>query len=860
MRLLWPSWVAAFLMAFSIWLVPNDQSAASNNFANMLIVIPFLACPAMLVTMTLSSFGREISSNTFSNLLAQPIPRARIWWTKTLLLAAAVGIVWAVWWFCLLQNHNFRRVPAEGIRSVFVITVLFVFAAYSGGLWTVLLFRQVAAAFWFTLLLPAAMVMMTNYLLQNQTDWINKALMVVFGVYSLAGFLFARWLFLRAQDVHWTGGALALPGWRRKTAAVTKRGAKRRHPWRSLFAKEIQLHQSQLMIAGILALLHGCVLLARKFGGDLRGHLILEILLDGFWILWFVMPLLVGCDAVAEERKLGTLEAQLCLPVRRRTQFIIKFITTLLLSVLLGVVVPVLFEGGRILPAALATHTGTPIGNILFGDFALYLNWTLPFLLLAGIAVLTATISFYASTLARSTVQAIAPAMLGIIITWVSLVAVEGIHAVFPLWRGWLGHVIGVPVMTLVVFGLMYWNFKRVLVGWSVWRRNIFVLIVSLAFVTTAAATLYNRAWELLTPVEPAHGPALPVAQTATLKSDGATVIVQLADGRVWKNHFRIFPTLLASQVSDGGYMQGTNWASVDKCHSDFAGIQRDGSLWVRSATAPQWTRVGNENDWKSVVGSQGAQIFLLKMNNTLWCLGTNGFSSTKRAWPGLAAFAPQRLGMDSDWAEIFSSANRRAVFRKTDGRVWIMPPISMEEETMELQPGLKVQRAPYFDVYKATTELFGPFGIFSVGIRDDGTFRAATEVGFVTGRRDGRVRSPTTKSADIPLSLETNWLAVAGNLDHVVTLRSDGTLWKWTFPQYPKTDPNTAAAVQFSKHSDWVDIALGMDGLVGLAADGSLWFSQFEPGRSQRNQTPSLLRASRRPQFVGNIFVPASP
>ncbi len=859
MRLLWPSWAAAFLMAFSVWLIPKDQSAASN-FERMLVVIPFLVCPAMLVAMTLSSFGREITSNTFSNLLAQPVPRARIWWTKTLLLAAAVGIVWAVWWFSLLQNFNFQRTPQEGIRNVFVITLLFVVAAYSGGLWTVLLFRQVAAAFWFTLLLPAAMVMMINYLLQNQTDWINKALIVAFGVYSLAGFLFARWLFFRAQDVHWTGGALALPGWRRKRSAVTKRETNRRRPWRALFIKEIQLHQSQLFIAGIMALLHGCVLLTRKFSGDLRGHPILEILLEGFWVLWFVMPLLVGCDAVAEERKLGTLEAQLCLPVRRRTQFTIKFITTLLLSVLLGVVMPVLFEGGRILPDALATHTGMPMGHILFGDFALYLNWTIPFLLLAGIAVLTATISFYASTLARSTVQALAPAVLGIIITWFSLLAGESIHAVFPFWRVWLGHIIGVPVMAPVLFGLMFWNFKRVLVGWSVWRRNLFVLMASLAFVGTAAATLYNRAWEFFTPIEQAHGPALPPAQTATLKSDGTTLIVQLADGRVWKSHFIFFPMLFAPHASGGGYMPGTNWLSVDKCHSDFAGIQRDGSLWVLSPAGPQWTRVGNENDWKSVVGSHGPQMFLLKTNGTLWSLGTNAFSWTKQAWPGLAAFAPQRLGTDSDWAEIFSSANRRAFFRKTDGRVWITPAISLEEEKMELRPGLTVQRAPYFDAYKTTTELLGPIGFFSVGIRDDETFRLAARTGWLPRPGDRGPRKTGMTGADIPLDSETNWLAVAGNLDHVVTLRSDGTLWKWTFPQYPKTDLNTVAAVQLNKHSDWVAIAPGMDGLISLAADGSLWFTQFERGRSHRNQTPSLLRASRRPQFVGNIFAPTSP
>ena len=80
-----------------------------------------------------------------------------------------------------------------------------------------------------------------------------------------------------------------------------------------LFWKELQLHQSQLVIAGVLALLHLGVIATRKFG-HFRKIRCPDSLLETFWVLWLVMPLLVGCAAVAEERKMGTLEGQLCLP------------------------------------------------------------------------------------------------------------------------------------------------------------------------------------------------------------------------------------------------------------------------------------------------------------------------------------------------------------------------------------------------------------------------------------------------------------------------------------------------------------------------------------------------------------------
>ena len=110
-------------------------------------------------------------------------------------------------------------------------------------------------------------------------------------------------------------------------------------------------HQlKQDVMAGLLGLMHLGVLVTRKLGGSFKDYPALEVVLENFWVLWLAMPLLVGSTAVAEERKLGTLEGQLCLPSRRRVQFGIKFISALMLSLLLGAALPLLFEGARILP------------------------------------------------------------------------------------------------------------------------------------------------------------------------------------------------------------------------------------------------------------------------------------------------------------------------------------------------------------------------------------------------------------------------------------------------------------------------------------------------------------------------------
>src|SRR5688572_20427710 len=103
-RLLLPSWVVALVLALSACLVADHQSSASQFRVYVLVFLPFALAPAMGVMLALASFGRELSAGTFSSLLAQPVSRARVWWTKTLLLAVVIFSVWAAWWVSVSNN------------------------------------------------------------------------------------------------------------------------------------------------------------------------------------------------------------------------------------------------------------------------------------------------------------------------------------------------------------------------------------------------------------------------------------------------------------------------------------------------------------------------------------------------------------------------------------------------------------------------------------------------------------------------------------------------------------------------------------------------------------------------------------
>src|ERR1039458_4967762 len=110
--------------------------------------------------MALTTIGREASLNTFSLLMSQPTERIRIWKTKLSVLAVAFLIVFVVWLVAFgiaFFNSSVDAYAAEKAYNLFITICLIGTATFTGGLWTTLLLRQIAGAFWLTLLVPAVL-------------------------------------------------------------------------------------------------------------------------------------------------------------------------------------------------------------------------------------------------------------------------------------------------------------------------------------------------------------------------------------------------------------------------------------------------------------------------------------------------------------------------------------------------------------------------------------------------------------------------------------------------------------------------------------------------------------------------------
>ena len=212
-RLLLPAWIVVMGLALiPPWLI--DVSIEVQ-----MVFVVFLVY-AGLVMMAIGSFGLELSYGTWPGLLAQPMARDRIWWTKlAVLFFASLLSFGALFW-----SYNFRGVPWGEARGLGEISTFwrvvgvggsFALAGVAGGLWTTLLMRHVSGALWIALLVPVAigMAVFAWFPVEATEATIARATGWALGIYAVLGVWWARRLFLRAQDAAWTGGTLTPPSW-----------------------------------------------------------------------------------------------------------------------------------------------------------------------------------------------------------------------------------------------------------------------------------------------------------------------------------------------------------------------------------------------------------------------------------------------------------------------------------------------------------------------------------------------------------------------------------------------------------------------------------------------------------------------
>lgn len=386
-RLLLPAWMAAL----AVVTMPLWPGLDWGNAKPVLLII----FGAAILGLALSPFGQEMSLGTFGLLLVQPEERRRFWRVKTGLLAVALGSVWALFALCLWMRVWVNGDDLDMLKGSLLITLL----AFSGGLWSTLLLRDIVTSLSFACVVPiaicAATLLTVGHWIDPESSRFSNILSCVLAVYLAAGFWWARRLFLGAQEVAWSGGQIPLAGVRLaplRWLAFEIKG--RQNRWTALVRKELQLQEVTMFLIPIMALLHLAALAICHFAPKWIDQ---EFILGAIPCVWLgVVPLLIGCVVVAEERRLNTLDNLLCLPISKRASFAVKLAVALALGIVVGGIIPWFLLG---------------MGGVRPRDFGLQIA--------VEVAAAITGIAFYASTMSRGVLQAIPTAFCVPVLIWI---------------------------------------------------------------------------------------------------------------------------------------------------------------------------------------------------------------------------------------------------------------------------------------------------------------------------------------------------------------------------------------------------------------------------------------------------------
>jgi ABC-type transport system involved in multi-copper enzyme maturation permease subunit len=301
------------------------------------------------VALGAASIGNEYHYGTMSQLLTQPVPRARVLASKLGVLAPALLGILAL--AVGVANQDFLRWmrPADRplILSLFVLPVVYGFTVAP---WLALKTRSTLAGALFSGAIAAMLLIAGDRFgallvgeaaldaFKMRVLWGGSALLVVWSATSL----WRSFMGLEVPDGTRSDVVLALPASSTVTFA-------RRHPVLLLVGKELRLQQLTLVASLIYVGL--CIALA---GWHFSRGTLANILEVSTAVHLVVVAALAGAFSCAEERVLGTLDWQLLQPLRARTQFAIKAVTTIVLALVLTIG----------LPAVVYTLIGVPVREL----------------------------------------------------------------------------------------------------------------------------------------------------------------------------------------------------------------------------------------------------------------------------------------------------------------------------------------------------------------------------------------------------------------------------------------------------------------------------------------------------------------
>lgn len=234
-------------------------------------------------------------------------------------------------------------------------------------------------------------------------------------------------------------------------------------------------------------------------------------------------------------------------------------------------------------------------------------------------------------------------------------------------------------------------------------------------------------------------------------------------------------------------------------------------------------------------IAAGGVHSLGIKSDGTLWAWGRGDSGQLGDGCVfGQTCFdrlTPQQVGIDNTWSAVSAGTVHSAAIK--GGTLWVWG----DNSSGQIGSGCVGSTCLYISTPTQITTgttwaSVATGGFFTVAIKTDGTLWAWG--GNTSGQLgDGcsvGVSPCAAKLTPTQVGTATNWAAVAAGAEHVIALKTDGTIWAWGDNTYSQLGNGASGAavnsvpVQIGTATDWKSIAAGDLHSLAIKTNGTLW------------------------------------
>lgn len=333
----------------------------------------------------------------------------------------------------------------------------------------------------------------------------------------------------------------------------------------------------------------------------------------------------------------------------------------------------------------------------------------------------------------------------------------------------------------------------------------------------------------------------------------------------------------------------GADWEALGAGAQHLLVIKSNGTLWSWGSNGKGElgdgtnvdrsvpSQIGNAANWTHVTAS--AHSVALTQNGSLFAWGANIVGQVGDG-VGYTQSTPRQIGTEATWVEAKAGGDF-SIARKSPGTLWAWG----ENHDGEVGDGTNTPRPAPIQIGSATdwAQLSSEYS-HSVGLKTGGSLwtwgqdlppptqlGAATNWGVISAnfrygvaaiKADGTLwvdDRPATEPSQV--GRDSDWKSVSvgggiyGNVNHIVALKNNGTLWAWgrnVFGQLGNgTTTDEPQPVQIATASNWASVSAGDGFTVARKSDGTLWawgrntYGQLGEGTTNVQWSPKKIGAA---------------